>query len=67
MPEEPHSFFRDRPIVSRRDKVEIENSGAEVAKKEAVEVKITRRSFEISPSRRVPGARIFRRCEQTLP
>jgi len=36
-------------MVSHRDKVEIENSGAEVSEsKEAVEVKVTCRSFEIS-------------------
>jgi len=40
-------------MVSRRDKVEIENSGAEVSE-EAVEVEVTRCSFEISPTRRVP-------------
>lgn len=52
-------------MVSRRDKVEIENSGAEVSE-EAVEVEVTRLFVRNFPNQACAGAQIFRRCEQTL-
>lgn len=52
-------------MVSRRDKVEIENSGAEVSE-EAVEVEVTRLFVRNFPNQACAGARIFPRCEQTL-
>src|SRR5258708_24229179 len=57
------TYFRDRPMVSRGDKVEIENSGAEVSE-EAVEVEATRPFVRNFPNQVCAGARIFRRCEQ---
>ncbi len=60
--------FRDRPMVSRRDKAEIENSGPEVSE-EAMEVavEVARPLVRNFPNQACAGARIFPRCEQTLP
>jgi hypothetical protein len=58
--------FYDCPMVLRSDKIEIENSEPEVSE-EAVEMEYPARSFEISVNRACAGARILRRCEQTLP
>ena len=59
--------FRDRPMASRSDKLEIENSGPELSEsEEAVEVEVTRPFVRNFPNQECAGARIFRRCEQTL-
>src|SRR6266849_2735672 len=60
--------FRDRPMVSRSDKLEIENSGPELSKsEEAVEVEVTRPFVRNFLNQACAGARILRRREQTPP
>jgi hypothetical protein len=51
-------------MVSRRDKVEIENSRLDVSEiEDAVEVEVTVPFVRGFPKQACTGARIFRRCE----